>query len=230
MESVSRVQSVLPIPAGIVAEAPRAITSEEKAAAGTAYTTLRKARSDARYAGARAARQRKKEEEEAAKKKVNFLARACGRLRRVLIALAPGSKTISSRFRLLSCRSACLVLSFVGVGGRKEGVCALGGICACWADGETGIRGGKGAGRFFTQRDFSSDPTRVFFFRPVPTFSPPLPLFDYGCNVVVVKFHNHQSSPRLRRPVRALAIFLSWPRLRHGCTQRVQVSFLHQTD
>lgn len=69
MESVSHVQAVLPIPAGMTLEQPRAITAEEKANAGSAYASLRKARSDARYAGARAERQRKKDEEEAAKKK-----------------------------------------------------------------------------------------------------------------------------------------------------------------
>ncbi|ORY59901.1 hypothetical protein BCR35DRAFT_335056 [Leucosporidium creatinivorum] len=49
-------------------EAPRAITAEERAA-GSQYVALRTARSNQRYAGIRAERQRKKEEEEANKKK-----------------------------------------------------------------------------------------------------------------------------------------------------------------
>ena len=68
VEGLKKLSSAFPIPAGMSAEEPRAITAEEKEF--NAYTTLRKARSDARYAGIRAERQRKKEEEEAAKKKV----------------------------------------------------------------------------------------------------------------------------------------------------------------
>jgi large subunit ribosomal protein L13e len=55
------------IPAGTTAEAPRAITAEEKAA-GSQYVALRNARANQRYAGIRAERQKKKDEEEAAKK------------------------------------------------------------------------------------------------------------------------------------------------------------------
>ncbi|GAA5979937.1 hypothetical protein JCM11641_007591 [Rhodosporidiobolus odoratus] len=67
-ERVSNVQSVFPIPAGMTAEQPREVTSEEKEF--NAYTALRKARSDARLVGVRAAREKKKQEEEEAKKKV----------------------------------------------------------------------------------------------------------------------------------------------------------------
>ncbi|KAM0750241.1 ribosomal protein L13e [Meredithblackwellia eburnea MCA 4105] len=56
-----------PIPAGTTAEAPRAITSEEKSF--EAFRTLRVARSDARLVGVRAARAQKKKEEEENKKK-----------------------------------------------------------------------------------------------------------------------------------------------------------------
>ncbi|WFD34732.1 60S ribosomal protein L13 [Malassezia cuniculi] len=56
-----------PIPAGTVAEGPRAITAEEKEF--QAYRTLRHVRADHRVAGARAARKAKKEEEEANAKK-----------------------------------------------------------------------------------------------------------------------------------------------------------------
>lgn len=58
----------LPIPKAAAAEAPRAITAEEKSAK-SAYRTLRDARSEQRYAGAKAAREKKRAEEEEAKKK-----------------------------------------------------------------------------------------------------------------------------------------------------------------
>ncbi|GAA5828026.1 hypothetical protein JCM11251_005696 [Rhodosporidiobolus azoricus] len=64
---VASAQVAFPIPAGSVAEEPRAVTEEEKNA--SAFETLRKARSDARLVGVRAERKRKAEEEEAAKKK-----------------------------------------------------------------------------------------------------------------------------------------------------------------
>jgi hypothetical protein len=70
--SLRTLSAAFPIPAGTVAEAPRAITAAEREV--NAYTTLRKARSEQRYAGVRAERQKKKDEEEAAKKKV----RPCG--------------------------------------------------------------------------------------------------------------------------------------------------------
>ena len=59
--------SVLPIPAGITHEAPRAITDEEKEF--EAFAALRKARSDARHVGTRKIRAAKKAEEEANAKK-----------------------------------------------------------------------------------------------------------------------------------------------------------------
>ncbi|ESK97900.1 ribosomal protein l13 [Moniliophthora roreri MCA 2997] len=57
----------LPLPEVYPAEPPRKITDEERNF--EAYKTLRHARADARYEGARKARAAKKEEEEAAKKK-----------------------------------------------------------------------------------------------------------------------------------------------------------------
>ncbi|KAF5374863.1 hypothetical protein D9758_000348 [Tetrapyrgos nigripes] len=57
----------LPLPESYPAEAPRKITSEEREF--EAYKTLRTARANARYEGARKLRAAKKEEEEAAKKK-----------------------------------------------------------------------------------------------------------------------------------------------------------------
>ncbi|GAA5956423.1 hypothetical protein JCM3765_005658 [Sporobolomyces pararoseus] len=66
-ERVSKVSAAFPIPAGIVNEQPREITSEEKEF--SAFRALRVARSDARLVGVRAERKRKAEEEEAAKKK-----------------------------------------------------------------------------------------------------------------------------------------------------------------
>ncbi|KDE03516.1 large subunit ribosomal protein L13e [Microbotryum lychnidis-dioicae p1A1 Lamole] len=69
VEGLKTLAATFPLPAGHKQEGPRAITSEELANKGTAYTALRKARSDQRYAGIRAERQKKKEEEEAAKKK-----------------------------------------------------------------------------------------------------------------------------------------------------------------
>ncbi|GAA6007846.1 60S ribosomal protein L13 [Rhodotorula paludigena] len=66
--AVHNVQKALPIPAGSQLEQPREITADEKNAP-SAYTALRKARSDARLVGVRAERKRKAEEEEAAKKK-----------------------------------------------------------------------------------------------------------------------------------------------------------------
>lgn len=58
---------VLPIVQVAPESEPRAITDEEKSF--SAYSTLRKERSDARLIGVRAARQKAKEEEEASKKK-----------------------------------------------------------------------------------------------------------------------------------------------------------------
>ncbi|TEB35187.1 ribosomal protein L13e [Coprinellus micaceus] len=60
-------RQTLAIPDVYAAEAPRAITAEEREA--KAFRTLREARSDARYAGIRKIRAAKKEEEEANKKK-----------------------------------------------------------------------------------------------------------------------------------------------------------------
>lgn len=68
-ERVSKVSTAFPIPAGIVNEQPREITSDEKDF--SAFRALRLARSDARLVGVRAERKRKAEEEEAAKKKVS---------------------------------------------------------------------------------------------------------------------------------------------------------------
>ena len=51
----------------MVAEAPRAITAAEREA--SAYVALRKARSDGRFVGVRAEREKAKAAEEAAKKK-----------------------------------------------------------------------------------------------------------------------------------------------------------------
>lgn len=59
--------TAFPIPAGVVAEGPRAITAEEKE--GSAYRTLRDARAKHRNEGARLARVKKAEEEAAAAKK-----------------------------------------------------------------------------------------------------------------------------------------------------------------
>jgi len=59
--------AAFPIPAGIVAEKPRAITSEEKEV--QAFRVLREARATHRNEGARSARQKKKDEEAAAAKK-----------------------------------------------------------------------------------------------------------------------------------------------------------------
>lgn len=59
--------AAFPIPAGIVAEKPRAITDEEKEV--QAFRVLREARATHRNEGARAARQKKKDEEAAAAKK-----------------------------------------------------------------------------------------------------------------------------------------------------------------
>lgn len=61
VSSTRDVAAAFPIPAGIVAEAPRAITAEEKEA--SAFRTLRVARAAHRNEGMRAARQKKKEEE-----------------------------------------------------------------------------------------------------------------------------------------------------------------------
>ncbi|CAG8504343.1 2212_t:CDS:2 [Scutellospora calospora] len=58
---------VIPILQALPEEEACAITDEDRAA--NAYITLRKAKSDARYAGVREARRKLKEEEEAAKKK-----------------------------------------------------------------------------------------------------------------------------------------------------------------
>ncbi|GAA5974354.1 hypothetical protein JCM21900_005218 [Sporobolomyces salmonicolor] len=66
-DRLSTLSAAFPIPAGMTAEAPREITAEEKEF--SAFTSLRKARSDARLVGVRAERKRKAEEEEAAKKK-----------------------------------------------------------------------------------------------------------------------------------------------------------------
>jgi len=60
-------RAVIPLPAVASAEAPRKITAEEREF--QAFRTLRVARANARYEGARKARTQKKEEEEAAKKK-----------------------------------------------------------------------------------------------------------------------------------------------------------------
>ncbi|GAA6048220.1 hypothetical protein NBRC10513_003816 [Rhodotorula toruloides] len=65
--AVKSAQAAFPIPAGMTAEQPRSITSEEKEF--NAYAALRKARSDARLVGVRAERERKKREEEEAKRK-----------------------------------------------------------------------------------------------------------------------------------------------------------------
>ncbi|KAH0445899.1 hypothetical protein IEQ34_025267 [Dendrobium chrysotoxum] len=59
--------AAFPIPAGTVAEKPRAITAEEKEV--EAFRVLREARATHRHAGAKAAREKKKEEEAAAAKK-----------------------------------------------------------------------------------------------------------------------------------------------------------------
>ncbi|KAM0792001.1 hypothetical protein ACM66B_007112 [Microbotryomycetes sp. NB124-2] len=67
VEGLKKLGAAFPIRVAQEAEKPRQITAEEKEF--EAYNTLRKARSDARYAGVRAERQKKKEEEEAAKKK-----------------------------------------------------------------------------------------------------------------------------------------------------------------
>jgi large subunit ribosomal protein L13e len=61
-DRASNVRSAFPIVQEHQPEAPRKITDEEKAA--SAYTQLRKARSDARFVGVRAERARKKAEEE----------------------------------------------------------------------------------------------------------------------------------------------------------------------
>ncbi|KAK7468826.1 60S ribosomal protein L13 [Stygiomarasmius scandens] len=63
----STTRETLPLPESYPAEPPRKITSDEREF--EAYKTLRVARADARYEGARKARAAKKEEEEAAKKK-----------------------------------------------------------------------------------------------------------------------------------------------------------------
>ncbi|ORY59900.1 ribosomal protein L13e [Leucosporidium creatinivorum] len=68
VSSLRTLGAAFPIPSGTTVEAPRAITAEERAA-GSQYVALRTARSNQRYAGIRAERQRKKEEEEANKKK-----------------------------------------------------------------------------------------------------------------------------------------------------------------
>ncbi|KAK7059028.1 60S ribosomal protein L13 [Paramarasmius palmivorus] len=60
-------RQTIPLPEAYPAESPRKITDEERNF--EAYKTLRHARADARYEGARKARAAKKEEEEAAKKK-----------------------------------------------------------------------------------------------------------------------------------------------------------------
>ncbi|PWN88242.1 ribosomal protein L13e [Acaromyces ingoldii] len=70
LKNVSTVRdtaAAFPIPAGVVAEAPRAITAEEKDV--EAFRTLRDSRAQHRQAGAVAARLKKKEEAEAAAKK-----------------------------------------------------------------------------------------------------------------------------------------------------------------
>ncbi|EIM92094.1 ribosomal protein L13e [Stereum hirsutum FP-91666 SS1] len=60
-------RAAVALPDPYVAEAPRKITDEEREF--SAYKTLRNARAESRYEGARKARAAKKEEEEAAKKK-----------------------------------------------------------------------------------------------------------------------------------------------------------------
>ena len=65
--TIRSLTSAFPLPAPSEHEKPRAITSEEKEL--EAYKTLRKERSDARYAGARAKRAAAKEEAENATKK-----------------------------------------------------------------------------------------------------------------------------------------------------------------
>ncbi|GAA6043183.1 hypothetical protein JCM8097_008716 [Rhodosporidiobolus ruineniae] len=59
---VASAQKAFPLPAAVALEQPREVTAEEKEF--NAYTTLRKARSDARLVGVRAERKRKAEEEE----------------------------------------------------------------------------------------------------------------------------------------------------------------------
>lgn len=59
--------AAFPIPAGVVAEKPRAIAEEEKNV--QAFRTLREERARHRNEGARAARQKKRDEEAAAAKK-----------------------------------------------------------------------------------------------------------------------------------------------------------------
>ncbi len=66
LDTVQNVAAAFPIPAGVPAEKPRAITAEEKEA--NAFRTLREARVKHRYEGGRLARLAKKEEEEKAKK------------------------------------------------------------------------------------------------------------------------------------------------------------------
>ncbi|KAF9455096.1 ribosomal protein L13e [Macrolepiota fuliginosa MF-IS2] len=65
--SASTTRTALPLPEAYPAEAPRKITAKEHEF--QAYRTLRIARANARYEGARKARAAKKDEEEAAKKK-----------------------------------------------------------------------------------------------------------------------------------------------------------------
>lgn len=60
-------RAAIPLPSVTVHEAPRKITAEERDF--QAFRTLRNARAEQRYAGARKMREKKKEEEEAAKKK-----------------------------------------------------------------------------------------------------------------------------------------------------------------
>jgi len=60
-------RAAVPLPSTTVHEAPRKITTEERDF--QAFRTLRNARAEQRYAGARKLREKKKEEEEAAKKK-----------------------------------------------------------------------------------------------------------------------------------------------------------------
>ncbi|SNX83777.1 probable ribosomal protein L13B [Melanopsichium pennsylvanicum] len=67
IEAVRNVSSVIPLPAAVEAEKPRAITAEEKEF--NAYETLRKARGTHRAAGKVKARIAKKEEEAANAKK-----------------------------------------------------------------------------------------------------------------------------------------------------------------
>jgi large subunit ribosomal protein L13e len=64
---IQQKDAILPIKQLWPREKARPITDDEKA--GSAYATLRKARSDARLVGVREARRKAKEEEEAAKKK-----------------------------------------------------------------------------------------------------------------------------------------------------------------